>query len=161
MTRLSARGTYLAKRIIPVAWYGLLLLIVAVGSNTAIRKGKPEELYFFIPFAIFFAGVSFIAFKKLIFELVDSVWDDGDALVIRSGRKQERVLLSDILSVSYAGFQNPSRVTLYLRRPTVLGDEIPFAIKTRTIGFRLPALVRDLMERVDEARRSAQPSAAQ
>jgi len=153
MTRLSARSTYFVKRFVPVVWLGFFALIVAAAVTGAVRGGNPAGLLVIVPFVLVFGGVSFFVFHKLFFELVDSVWDDGSVLVIRNRRKEERIPLGDILSVSYAGFQNPSRVTLYLCRPSIFGDEIAIAMKTRAFSFRLLPQVRDLMVGVDEARR--------
>jgi hypothetical protein len=79
--------------------------------------------------------------KKLVFDLVDEVWDDGDALVIRNR------------GVSYSPFTNPPRVTLSVRRPTVFGEEIAFNAPTRIVPFSTSPVIKDLIERIDLARR--------
>jgi hypothetical protein len=91
--------------------------------------------------------------KKLVFDLVDEVWDDGDALVIRNRGDEERIALSDIKNVSYSPFTNPPRVTLSVRRPTVFGEEIAFNAPTRIVPFSTSPVIKDLIERIDLARR--------
>ena len=61
-------------------------------------------------------GFGYFIMKKLVFDLVDEVWDDGDALVVKNRGQEERIALADIKNVSYSPFVNPPRVTLSLRR---------------------------------------------
>ena len=91
--------------------------------------------------------------KKLVFDLVDEVWDDGNSLVIRNRGDEERIALSDIKNVSYSPFTNPPRVTLSVRRPTVFGEEIAFNAPTRIVPFSTSPVIKDLIERIDLARR--------
>ncbi len=153
MTRLSARGTYFVKRLIPVALFGVAGLILLSIVSARQRGGKDLELHVFVPFLLVFFGVAYFILRKLVLDLVDAVWDDGDALVIKNHHQEVRIPLSEIMSVGYAGFQNPSRVTLYLRHPSQFGDEIAFATPARIFNFRLPPEIRELMVRVDQARR--------
>ncbi len=159
MTRLSARGTYFVKRLIPLALFGVAGLILFSIVSARQRGGKDPELHVFVPFLLLFFGVAYFIFRKLVLDLVDAVWDDGDALVIKNRHQEVRIPLSEIMSVGYAGFQNPSRVTLYLRHPSRFGDEIAFATPARVFSFRLPPKIRELMVRVDEARRGQDFSA--
>ncbi len=156
MTRLSARGTYFVKRLNPLALLGvagLILFSIVSAVSARQRGGKDPELFVFVPFLLCFFGVAYFICRKLVLDLVDAVWDDGDALVIKNRHQEVRIPLSEIMSVGYAGFQNPSRVTLYLRHPSRFGDEIAFATPARVFSFRLPPKIRGLMVRVDEARR--------
>jgi len=90
--------------------------------------------------------------KKLVFDLVDEVWDDGDLLVIKNRGDQERIALSDIKNVSYSMMMNPPRVTLSLRRPTAFGDEITFGTPVRFVPFSTSPIIKDLIDRIDLAR---------
>ena len=91
--------------------------------------------------------------KKLVFDLVDEVWDDGDSLVVKNGGQEQRIALSDIKNVSYSPFVNPPRVTLSLRRPTVFGDQISFGAPIRFVPFSNSPIIDDLIDRSDRARR--------
>ncbi len=92
--------------------------------------------------------------KKLVFDLVDEVWDDGNSLVVKNRGQQQRVALSDIKNVNYSPFVNPPRVTLALRRPTVFGDQITFGAPVTLVPFSTSPVIADLIERVDLARRT-------
>jgi hypothetical protein len=90
--------------------------------------------------------------KKLVFDLVDEVWDETDALVVRNRGREERIALSDIKNVSYSPFMNPPRVTLSLRRQTVFGDQIAFGAPVHFVPFSTSPIINGLIDRVDLAR---------
>lgn len=160
MIRLNSTATFINKRLFPGVWMGFVLMIALVVISTAVAQRAPAMLIA-LPFVALFAGFGYLIMRWFLLDLVDEVWDDGDALLVKNRRHDVRIPLADIMNVGYSGFQNPPRVTLYLRQPTELGSEIAFIPPLRVFTFRMPAEVRELMERVDEARRSAQPSDAQ
>jgi hypothetical protein len=97
----------------------------------------------------------FFLMKKLIFDLVDEVWDAGDALIIRNKNQEDRILLSEIMNVSYTPLMNPPRVTLSLRTPSLFGDKVSFCAPVKFNPFSSSPLIDALIRRVDEARRAA------
>jgi hypothetical protein len=110
----------------------------------------PPFPFFIIPVLRIVLGYFFM--RKLVFDLVDEVWDDGDALVIENRDDEEWLALSENKNVSYPPFMNPPRVTLSLRRPTVFGDEIAFNASTRFIPLSKSPIITELIDRVDRAR---------
>jgi hypothetical protein len=90
--------------------------------------------------------------KKLIFDLVDEVWDDGNSLLVKNRGQEQRIPLSDIRNVSYSPYMNPPRITLSLRRPTVFGDQITFSAPLRFVPFATSPVIDDLINRIDTAR---------
>ena len=141
MVRISSRTTFFYKRIFPIAWFGLLLLILAFGLVDALQWERFPRLPFLILPALMMAFGYFIM-KKLVFDLVDKVMDDGDALVIINGDREARVALSDITNVSYSPLVNPARVTLSLRRPTIFGDRVTFSAPVRLVPFSTSPVMR-------------------
>ena len=97
-------------------------------------------------------GFGYFVMKKLVFDLVDEVWDDGEALLIKNRGQEERVALRDIKNVSYSTVINPPRVTLSVRQPTTFGDQIAFVAPVRLVPFSTSPIIADLIERVDQAR---------
>ncbi len=96
----------------------------------------------------------YFVLKKLVWDLVDEVYDDQDFLLVRNHGEEERVALSNITNVSATSFMNPPRVALRLVEPGRFGAEITF---TPVTGFTLNPfaknpIVEDLIERVDKAR---------
>jgi hypothetical protein len=150
MQRISSRMTFYYKRVFPFVMIGFAVLFIAVPFAAGNRPPLPVML-FPIAFLVFFY---FIA-KKLIFDLVDEVWDAGDALVIRNKGQEDHVPLSAIMNVSYSSMMNPPRVTLTLRTPSMFGDTVTFAAPTRFVPFASSPMIDELIRRVDDARRRA------
>ena len=101
---------------------------------------------------IMMVGAGNFMMKKLVFDLVDEVWDDGDALVVMNGDQKERVPLTDVRNVNYSSFINPPRVVLSLRHATMFGERIAFCAPVRFVPFSASPVIEDLIERVDAAR---------
>lgn len=100
--------------------------------------------------------IGYILFRKLLFDLADEVWDDGDALVVRNAGVEERVALRNIINIGYSLLTNPERVTLTLRDAGPLGKDITFMPMRRPFSFQWLArnpIIDELIERVDQARR--------
>ncbi len=153
MRRISSRGTFFNKRIFPAIWFGFLILFVGIAFFSAYQRNAVPPVPFLIVPAIM-AVFGFFIMKKLVFDLVDGVWDDGDTLVVKNGSQEQRIALSDIKNVSYSPFVNPPRVTLSLRRTTVFGDQITFAAPVRFIPFSTSPVIDDLIDRIDRARQT-------
>ena len=90
--------------------------------------------------------------KKLIFDLVDEVWDMGDELIIKNKGREDRIALSAIINVSCSVFTNPPRVTLTLRDRGIFGREITFCAPVRLLPFSKSPIIDDLIERIDKKR---------
>lgn len=97
-------------------------------------------------------GFGYFLMKRLIFDLVDEVWDDGQTLIVKNGGRNERVALADIKNVNYSPFLNPPRVTLSLRGQTAFGDQITFCAPVRLIPLTASPVITALIDRIDQAR---------
>jgi hypothetical protein len=151
MRRISSRMTFFNKRVFPAIWFGFLILFAGGALYSSAGHGTPQFKFLIMPVLMIVLGYFFM--RRLVFDLVDEVWDDGNALVIKNRGDEERIALSDIKNVSYSPFMNPPRVTLSLRRPTVFGDEIAFNAPTRFIPLTKSPIIVELIDRVDLARR--------
>jgi len=113
--RISSRNTFFQKRVLPYLLFGVIAigvvvpLLVTRGSSNA-----PPWPVFAAPLAV--AIIIYVVLKKLVFDLADEVWDEGDALRVRFGEEEERIPLAEIINVSYAGVTNPPRITLTFNR---------------------------------------------
>ena len=152
MEVISSRATCFHKKAFAVVWFGFLSL--AAGSLLWDRlRGIGDASATDFLFIGFLAFLGLGIMSALVFDLADEVVDAGDYLVVRKGRQEERVELSEIVSVNYVRFVNPARVTLRLARPGALGKEIAF-IPAQELGNLLGAksIAAELMERVHAAR---------
>ncbi len=91
--------------------------------------------------------------KRIAFNLVDKVFDLGDALLVRNGGQEERIALADVKNVNYFPYMSPPQVTLSLRRPSVFGDSIMFCAPVRLMPLSPSPMIEKLIDRIDAAHR--------
>ena len=152
MTQISSRMTFFYKRVFPIIWFGFLTLFMIGPGVISLSNGQALQPMFFItPVIMMVVGYFFM--RRTVFNLVDGVFDAGDALLVKNGSLEEQIPLADITNVSYAQMMNPPQVTLSLRQPTGFGDKVTFCAPTRLIPFASSPVIDDLIKRVDAARR--------
>jgi hypothetical protein len=154
MRRISSKMTFFHKRVFPVVWFGfliLLFLLIAVPLFFGgAQNGAPPFPLLMVP--LIMIGFGYFFMKKLVFDLVDEVWEDGDSLVVKNRGQEEHISLSEIKNVGYSSFGNLPRVTLSVRRPTIFGDQIAFMSPMYfALSLKSP-IINDLIDRVDQAR---------
>jgi hypothetical protein len=114
-TRISSRNTFFMKRVFPLIWFGCVALSVLLALSVS-RHGSTliPSVIFIVPVSMLMLG--YVLMRRLVLDLADEVYDEGDALRVRRGGEEERIPLQDIMNISYAGLTNPPRVTLTLRQ---------------------------------------------
>ena len=155
MQRLSSPSTFFYKRVFPVFWFGLVAAFLAIGVMVALQRQGDRALPATMPVLV--AVVGFAVFRRLIFDLVDEVWLDGEQLVVKNRGESSRIELANVVNVNCTTLTHPPRVTLMLRTPSrILGNEVTFMPKgTRGLlaAFRPNPIAMDLIRRVDALRR--------
>lgn len=153
MRRISSKSTFFYKRVFPLLWFGFIAFFTATAIWANHRSGRHAlPMAFLVPPAVM-TVLGYALFRHLIYDLVDEVWDDGDALIVRNAGTEERIRLNNIINVGFSTLTNPERVTLTLREPAILGREITFSPPRRFLGFARSPIVNELIERTDQARR--------
>ena len=150
MKKISSRQTFFLKKVFPVLWYGILCIAVGIAlANGAFGK-DPE----FIVAPALMAVLGYFIMKKMIWGLMDEVYDCGDSLLVRNRGEQESVPLVNIMNLSASTATNPPRITLRLVKPGKFGNEIAFTPATPFTfnPFAKNPVAEDLMARVDAAR---------
>jgi hypothetical protein len=151
MKKISSRSTTFYKKIFPLIWFGFLAYFaVTAVTGGAVRDGQ----WMFLVMPCFMAVAGFFLMKKLVWDLVDEVYDCGDSLLVRNGSDEERIPLSNVMNVSASTNMNPPRITLRLVRPGRFGADLSFSPPSRISfnPFAKNLVVEDLIVRVDEAR---------
>jgi hypothetical protein len=152
--RISAGKTWFYKRVFPVIFIGMIALSLALAiADTQRGRGLPLPALIVPLLAL---GIAWFVLRRLVSDLADEVWDEGDALRVRFGDDEERIALADITNVSYSTMINPARVTLTVRNPGRFGKEVTFCpVQPGFFGsvMRTNPLITALIERVDAARR--------
>jgi hypothetical protein len=151
MRRLSSDLTFCYKWIFPVMWFCILAAFAVIALTVPTPPDNfARGMFFLVP--IFMAVFGYFVFRKLVFDLVDEVLDEGDSLVVKNRGKSDRIALSDIRNVSYSTMINPPRVKLSLRKPSIFGDEVTFCAPFRIVPFTSHPTINAFIERVDAAR---------
>lgn len=148
--RISSTWTFFYKKVFPLLWFGFLAFFVVSTILLGAMNADPTFLIGPVLMAVF----GFFLMKKLVWDLVDEVYDCGDFLLVKNRREEDRVALSNIMNVNLSTFVNPPRITLRLVNPSKFGQEISFSPIT---GFSLNPFAKnqvaeDMIVRVDQAR---------
>jgi hypothetical protein len=141
-------ATFYFKKLFPTVWFGFLAIFLA----TSLLSGATSESFMFLVVPIFMAVFGFALFKKMIWDLADEVYDEGETLLFRKSGKEQRVHLRDIINISYAQMNSPERVVLQVRSEGAIGKELAFNPPMRFNPFSKNPIITDLIERVDRAR---------
>ena len=152
--RISSRNTFFQKKVLPYLLFGVIAIgVVLPLIATRGDPHAPPWPVFAAPLAV--AIIVYVVLRKLVFDLADEVWDEGDALRVRFGEDEERIPLAEVINVSYSGITNPPRITLTLRTAGRFGREVTFSPQQSFLSplFRTNPLVADLIARVDATRR--------
>jgi hypothetical protein len=147
--KISSRNTFFAKKVLPVLWFGFLIVFASIAL---IGTGQRFLPFLLVPAVM--AAFGFFLMKNLVWDLVDEVYDCGDYLLIKNGDKEDEVALSSIMNVSASLLLNPPRITLRLTNPGTFGKEIAFSpVREFTLNpFAKNQIAEELMVRVDQAR---------
>ena len=150
MKRLSSKTTFIYKKLFPLFWFGFLTVFLCIGLLANIKERVSEVMFIVIPIGMMVFG--YFLMKKLLWDLIDEVYDEGTALLFKNKGREFRVDLKDIKNVSYTTMVNPPRVTLSIRYQTELGDELSFSPPSSWVPFKKNKDILLLIDRIDKAR---------
>lgn len=149
MQKLSSPLTRLYKQLFPPLWFGGLLLSALFGNQ---RQGGMHLVTLLL-----LAGIGYVVYRYLIFDLMDEVWLEGDWLLVKNRGEQSRVPLRDVMNVHSSAIASPRRITVLLRTPSLLGGRVSFMPNSpgsQFPTFRSDPVAAALIQRVDALRRS-------
>ena len=152
MKKISSRSLFITKTVFPLFWFGILAIVLV----TVIYSKAYEQAPMSLLMPIFMAIFGYFIMKKLVWDLVDEVFDCGDYLLVKNRGQEERVALTNIMNVSATTMVNPPRITLRLVNPGRFGAEIAFSpAQPLTLNpFAKNAVAEELISRVYRARPS-------
>ncbi|PKN70064.1 MAG: hypothetical protein CVU54_08525 [Deltaproteobacteria bacterium HGW-Deltaproteobacteria-12] len=149
MKKISG-STFYFKKLFPTIWFGFIAFFFVISITT----GAAGASVMFLVVPIIMAGFGYFFFRKFVWDLADEVYDCGDFLEFRRGQKTQRVSLNEIINIDYSHMSSPERVVIHTRQSGAIGKELAFCPPMRFHLFSKSPLVRDLIERVDAARRT-------
>ncbi len=149
--RISSRQTFFMKRVFPVIWFGMVIIITVTAAIGMSASHQRQLVFFLIPAFMFVIG--YYLMKNLVFGLMDEVWDAGSELIVKNHGEQARIPLADIMNISFMWVTNPNTITLRLRQPCRFGKEVMFCPKgVYFFPFSKNPIADQLIERVDALR---------
>jgi hypothetical protein len=149
--RISSRQTYFLKRVFPVIWFGIIIMITTVAAIGMRASHQFQPLFLMMP--LFMILVGYLIMKMLVFDLLDEVWDLGDELLVKNNNEEAHILLNNISNINFVWITNPNRITLSLRQPCRFGKEVTFCPKgVYFYPFSKNPIASQLIERVDALR---------
>jgi hypothetical protein len=158
MRRLSSSSTFFYKRVFPIFWFGILLLVFATSFWGMQHAHEPVDVMQFLPMLVvpvLMGAVGYFIFRMMIRDLIDEVWLDGDTLVLKNHGEQWRVALSDVMNINATTMSNPRRVTVMSRVESRHGRNfsfIPASPRGFMSAFKPDPIATELIERVDALR---------
>jgi hypothetical protein len=154
MRCISSRATFWNKFGIP----GLFLILIALSFLAALAEGIGNSIRAAVPhlLALMFISAAWYLVARKSAELVDEVYDDGDALVVRNDDDKVRIAFSDIKNVEWWRYGSV-HIRVTLQKPCILGDRVVFLA---TGGFRPKPDIEDLIQRVNASHRTQASNSA-
>lgn len=154
MRRLSSTFTVIYKRVFPLTALLIPILAGAAAWHASMHGRAPIGWLSLLPSLVIFL-VGLAIYRKLIVDLADEVWLDGDQLVVKNGGQQARIRLVDVVNVNATVMINPRRVTLSLRADSRFGRSIAFmpaSVGGVGAAFKPDPIATDLIGRIDALR---------
>lgn len=161
MQRLSSGSTWFHRRVFPLVWFGFIAVFFALSLWARIHPGRidglPPDLVFLVMPALMVV-IGYFVFRRLVFNLMDEAWLDGDCLVVANRAQKRRVPLTGVMNVNATTTTNPRRITVMLRTASPLGTEFSFMPASPRGLFSLfkpDPVATELIKRVDGLRQVA------
>jgi hypothetical protein len=135
------------KYVLPLAMY---VGVCAWMLSDESKKPHPDYTALAVSFAIV-GAIMVVVFKRRMWGLADQVLDGGDHLLIRRGKRQARIELTNVSGVSLDSGP-PTKVTLQLKVPSEFGQNISFLPNpTSRNPLATSSIAEDLVQRVRQS----------
>ena len=115
-------STFYFKKLFPTMWFGFICIFVIVVT----LFGAASESIMFLITPAFMAVFGFVLFRKLVWDLADEVYDEGDSLLFRKGGIEQRVYFKNVLNINHVQMNSPERIVLQLRSGGPIGKDLAF-----------------------------------
>jgi hypothetical protein len=129
MRRISSEFTFFAKQLFPI---GFGVLAVVLGQIFFFGTNSDSYTWWMILAAPLNFGFGYFITKLRVWDLADEVFDEGETLLVIKGKREERILLSDIADIRrHVNYTLPDMITLFLKAPSKFGQKITFFQQTQ------------------------------
>eukprot|EP01029_Cantina_marsupialis_P009751 TRINITY_DN22570_c0_g1_i3.p1 TRINITY_DN22570_c0_g1~~TRINITY_DN22570_c0_g1_i3.p1 ORF type:complete len:151 (-),score=8.91 TRINITY_DN22570_c0_g1_i3:183-635(-) len=146
MKKISSNLTFFYKKILPLYFLVFIFSLIVIGFIS--EPFQNSTIFLVSPLII--ASLGFIIFRKLIWNLCDNVYDCGDFLLFKNGKKEKKVYFKDIINVAQKQFLHPERVTIYTQNE----NKITFSPLLKHNLFSSNPIVKELIKRVEQTKQT-------
>ncbi|MCP5381044.1 MAG: hypothetical protein H6912_01620 [Kordiimonadaceae bacterium] len=153
MKRLSSTTTFIIKKVFPAFWFGFLSLFFLFAVATITTEGASYKTIPLIVTPIVMAAFGYFLMKKLVFNLIDQVYDEGSTLLVVNAKEEVRISLKDIKNISFQ-YYRPTLVIISVGYNTKFGNKLSFVPAWEFGLYKKNKDVVNLIDRIDAANRS-------
>ncbi len=122
--RISSLGTFWLKHVVPWVGFGALGLWTAWSWSAMAQAGQWSGWAVAVPVLLGLFG--FVLHHEFLSNLVDEVWDMGDALRVRSRGREHLLPLSEVERLDYRPMQGLHWIVVHLHTSHPLGKKWVF-----------------------------------
>ena len=136
------------KKLFVLFWIvfgGGITLLVALGALANNDYSHLIQVSFFMAFAYF-------AFIRYFSNYVNHVFDYEDHLLVKKGKHEVKLKLTNIINVDTGGLYAVSGVTLNLKEETLLGKNVSFFPNAKFVKSTKANIGKSLMGKVESAK---------
>ena len=151
MNKLSSSTTFLTKKVFPIFWFGFLSIFFLFSVATITTAGASFKTIPLVVFPIVMAAFGYFLMKKLVFNLIDQVYDEGSTLLFVNAKEEVRISLKDIKNISFRYYRS-SLVIISVRHDTKFGNKLSFVPVMDSNPFKKHKDVVNLIDRIDVAK---------
>ncbi len=123
MQQISSPSTFVVKWLLPMIYFGVVVLVLVYLLN-GVSEHWTSLAVLVAP--VFFGVVGYLAMRDRNFQLVDEVWLGDGEIVVHNAGQEESIALENLQYIKVAPGGSTRHVTLFLKTPSVFGDEIKF-----------------------------------
>lgn len=156
MRLISSKNTNIIKRVVVPLGF-LFMMSVGTGMINQVDSENIEDLIFPISFIVFMIFVLVIAQIQLLTKYADEVYDCGDFLRIKHGKRNAKIFLHDIINLNLSRDKSDNKsIEIYSSNRiynNLSTKKISFIPNRDTMLPNVQSYVDSLIERIDKARK--------
>ena len=146
MKRINSKFTFLLKKVFPIFWLSILVLIFVLVLS---QEQNVESIIVGSFMAFLMAIIGFFIYKFLLSNLIDEVYLHAETLVFKNSGFQIKLGFDEIVDFNYQRYMNPHKVTIYTRNETKFGKQLCFLAPTNYVPFKKNEDIMELFNQLN------------
>ena len=145
MRLISAKDTWMHKKVFPATWFGFLGLMTLFSISRLYVE--PLGAIFSLLVSLSMIAFGYMLMQEFTFPLVDAVGIDGDDLVVRNRGEEDRFPISHVVDVDDHFLTRQEYIEFLVNPRTRFGLTIRFLPSVRWWPFRRHPVAQELIDR--------------